>query len=1057
MSRLSLFVAFTLLLSATAVAGTTGKIAGYVKDARTGEGLPSVNVVIEGTSFGAATNIEGYYVILNIPPGRYRITASLVGYRGLTQTNVRVEIDQTTDLSFDLAEEAVTAEEVTVVAERPVVRRDVSASTVNIEAIEVQKLPVSAVTGVVSLQAGIEPGLVIRGGSADQTAWMVDGAMLRDARSYAPNTQLSLLAVQDVQVQTGGFAAEYGDLRSGVVNVVTREGGRSDYSISVQARYSPAQQKHFGPSIYDQNSYFIRPYVDDAVAWTGTENGAWDPWTQQQYPKFEGWNSFVEQFLKDSDPTNDLTPAAAQQVFLWEHRKQSAVSNPDWDIDVGFGGPVPFLEAAGNLRFYYSFRQEKEYLMLPLSVDSYNSNVNLVKLTSDIAGGMKLTASARWGKEYGVGSSRAGEPGLFRSPASIASQMNRVSYIDARIYATDYWGPSSIYNNAQDIKFTHTLSPSTFYEALLQRQYYAYNSNPGPLRDTSRVYRFGNSYFVDEAPFGFQPAPSTGIVGLRMGVGFSNSRDTSRVSTYTAKFDITSQLDKYNQIKSGFYVSYTDNDQNFGSVDIFLPSGRSLTRIRNFPIYGALYVQDKLEFELMVANIGLRVDYLDPNVAWYVYDEDPYNPAFSGNQSEFIDQLLPKDPVKPQVLVSPRLGVAFPISIDAKLFFNYGHMRQIPLPRDLFRLRRFSDNNQVINVADPREEIPRTIAYELGYEHSLFNEYLIRVAAYYKDETRYPLYVSYTSRDLSVDYSRYTSNGYQDKRGFEITLSKNRGNWVQGFINYTYDVITSGYFGLGQYYQSASDQRQYERTNIYQEKPIPQPYANMNIDFFTPGDFGPELAGLWPLGSWRVNLLGRYSAGPYITWVGGGSIPGVTNNLQWTDFWNFDMRISKAFEFSSFRLEVFADISNLFNTKYFSVGGYGFVETDGRDYNAYMKSLHLPEFSAELRQRIGYINIPGDDRPGEYRDFDVEFQPIVPVATFAELSLPANQQTRPFYYVADQKMYYQLVGGAWQQVPQDRLDQVLEDNAYIDMPNQQYFWFLNPRAIFWGIRFSLTL
>jgi hypothetical protein len=203
-------------------------------------------------------------------------------------------------------------------------------------------------------------------------------------------------------------------------------------------------------------------------------------------------------------------------------------------------------------------------------------------------------------------------------------------------------------------------------------------------------------------------------------------------------------------------------------------------------------------------------------------------------------------------------------------------------------------------------------------------------------------------------------------------------------------------------------------------------------------------------GRWQT---GRDSAGAPRTRGGGGTIPGVTNNVQWTDYWNVDARISKAFRFGSFNLELFADISNLFNIKYMSSGGYGFF--NGDDYNAYMKSLHLEDFPADLKQRIGYINIPGDDRPGDYRDFGVAFQPIVPVASFAELSNPQNQQARPFYYVADQKTYYQFVGGAWQQVEQGRLDQVLEDKAYIDMPNQEYFWFLNPRRIFWGIRFSL--
>ena len=90
-----------------------------------------------------------------------------------------------------------------------------------------------------------------------------------------------------------------------------------------------------------------------------------------------------------------------------------------------------------------------------------------------------------------------------------------------------------------------------------------------------------------------------------------------------------------------------------------------------------------------------------------------------------------------------------------------------------------------------------------------------------------------------MSYSRTEPNNYQDVRGFELTLTKNRGNWVQGFINYTYDVRTAGNFGFGTYYESPSLQRNYEAvtTSNYQEKPIPRPYANANIDLFTPSGF----------------------------------------------------------------------------------------------------------------------------------------------------------------------------------------------------------------------------
>ena len=295
----TLFSAALLFVTSIALAGTTGKIAGTVRDARSGEPLPSVNVVIEGTSVGSATKPDGYFAILNVAPGRYRVVATLVGYKPSTAMDVRVDIDQTTELDLRLTEETIAGEEVTIVATRPVVQRDVAASRANIEIADVEKLPVVSVTAAVGLQAGVQ-GLVIRGGAADETAFLVNGMMLRDERTNAPYSSISLLSVQDIQVQTGGFSAEYGNVRSGIINVITKEGGKSAYTFGAMVRGSNAQPKHFGPSIYDKNSYWIRPYLDPQVAWNGTSaiNPAtgqpyWDIYTQKQYPSFEGWNSLA--------------------------------------------------------------------------------------------------------------------------------------------------------------------------------------------------------------------------------------------------------------------------------------------------------------------------------------------------------------------------------------------------------------------------------------------------------------------------------------------------------------------------------------------------------------------------------------------------------------------------------------------------------------------------------------------------------------------------------------------------------------------------------------------
>ncbi|MDH7528831.1 MAG: carboxypeptidase-like regulatory domain-containing protein, partial [Ignavibacteria bacterium] len=151
---------FTLILL-TAIsnyifAGTTGKIAGRVTDARTGEGIPFANVIIEGTTLGAATNLEGYYTIINVPPGVYTLRASVVGYETKIVTNVRVNIDLTTRIDFELREKTVElGQEVVVTATRPLVQKDLTASTSVVGSDLISELPVTEVRDVLTLQAGV--------------------------------------------------------------------------------------------------------------------------------------------------------------------------------------------------------------------------------------------------------------------------------------------------------------------------------------------------------------------------------------------------------------------------------------------------------------------------------------------------------------------------------------------------------------------------------------------------------------------------------------------------------------------------------------------------------------------------------------------------------------------------------------------------------------------------------------------------------------------------------------------------------------------------------------
>jgi hypothetical protein len=1080
MKATNILSVLAFLFSATVLfAGTTGKITGVVTDAKTGEKLISANIVIEGTTMGAATNLDGYFVILNVSPGTYRLKASLLGFTSSTLVDVRVIIDQTTNVSIGLNESSLTTQEVIIVAQRPVVQKDVSSSQTNLNFKEFQNLPaVQTITNVMGLQAGIrinqETGdLVIRGGGGDQTAFMIDGNILRDERNNKSYLGISLSSIEDVQIQTGGFNAEYGNVRSGLVNVITKEGSPSRYTVSVISRYHAPIQKHFGPSPNDPNSYWMRPYLDPTVAFVGTgqnyDPGAWDKYTRDQYPYFEGWNSVARKTLLDNDPNNDLTPKAAQNLFLWQHRRVVDITKPDYDVDASFGGPVPYGEQVGNMRFFASYRRSNTEYLVPLNTDNFLEENLQLKVTSDIAKGMKLTVEGLRGTSYGTNDNNSGLEGVYTTPGTIASSLTNVSYIDARIFAPDYWAPTTIVRKMIGAKFTHLLSPHTFYEVSSNIFATSSSTNPGRARNLSRDYVFGNADSVDEGPYGFTPFPSFGVGGdFRMSVGFSNSRDTSKVTVSTSRFDLTSQIDRYNQLKAGAEFIYIDNNVNYGTVDVFLPNGRSTSVWHTFPKRAALYVQDKLEYEGMIANLGLRWDYSYAGGYWYTFN--PFSKAFTGDQSGGLDTLLQHAPTAKITNLSPRLGVSFPVTDNSKLYFNYGHFYSMPSPENLFLIRKYSDNQQVARIANPNNPLPRTVAYELGYEQNIYDQFLLHLAGYYKNISDESRLNEYTSKDGKVDYYVSTPALYEDIRGFEVSLTKNRGEWVTGFLNYTYEVTTSGGFGFVHIFESNSDNQNYQNniTNIqndlYQTKPVPRPFGRGNIDLYTPKDFGPKAGFLRPLGDWRLSLLGQYRAGSYFTWAGGGAtaVQGLQNNVEWKDYYNLDLRVSKMFSIGSASIEVFMDATNVLNIKTMNYGDYatatsasvyGFGFKDQNDFTAYMKSLHLP---SEIADKLQYGNIPGDDAPGDYRDFSIDFVPMVSVDKIASVQT-SNIVTKALYYDQSTGKYMRYANSQWAQADQGRVDQLLKDKAYIDMPNLSYFTFLNPRSIFWGVRLTFDL
>jgi len=994
-----LFLLFALVVTiliaqASIFSATVGKISGHIVDTETGESLAGVNVIIPGTDLGAATDEDGDYFIVNVPPGTYSVTASMIGYEKITKTEVEIYSGRTTNLDFELNSSAIEGATVTVTAEREIVPMDISSSRISASQEQIASVPnVSDLQGYMNLQPGIEGGS-IRGGSLDETQFMVDGLMVVDNKSNTPMMMVNLTAVQEVDIMTGGFNAEYGNIRSGLINVVTKEGSFNRYHGSADFRYSPVHQKHRGVSLYDRNNFYLRPYLDPAVCWVGTQNGSWDEATQEQYYPFIGWDAVAENI-------EGMTPAERRKLFIWRtladgadtlgQRIKKYGNKPDWNVDATFSGPLFESKYLGQLSFLASYRNNWDAFALPVSRDYYKDETSLLKLTSRISPSLKLRVDGIYQKINSVSQSGGGMDNYLTSGTDI---FNHIS--DRKLYWPSARLPFNVYRSMQGITLDNSLNSKTFYNVRLTHvQQKNFADGPAPVgsgapvtwRDTTRIRQFGN-HWVDEEPWNFWYL--SGRLETINDQDYSGegatTRDYSSVNTLNLKFDITSQANKYNQVKAGFEVNYDDLNIHYADSVLYSPNNGWAIKWQQQPYRAGAYVQDKLEFEGMIANFGLRLDYNDPNTDWFTVDR--YSKYFNiKDKSQFVEA-TPKEPAKGQLKISPRLGISHPISAKAKLYFNYGHFYSMPTSDAMYRIQyRPGTQLGVSSIGNPNADLPKTIAYELGLDYDI-NGILLHAAGYYKDVTDQTGWISYISRDHSVDYNTIDNSNYEDIRGFEVRLEKRWGRWISGWMNYDYMVQTSGYVGRQVYYQDEMEAMLYGLYNPYVEKPLARPRFQANILFNTPENFGPTLGAIKPLGEIQISLLASWKSGRYVTWDPLETYE-LQQNLQWKGKYNIDARFSKLLHLKGSRVRVYVDVKNLFDIKYMS--SLGFV--DGEDAKRYYESLHLPMYEGERYQEAGFV--AGNDKPGDVKS---------------------------------------------------------DKQPYINMPNRKFLTYLNPRSIFFGFR-----
>ena len=211
-SKILVFLACSIFIPVILFAADAGKIVGTVVDKETGDLLPGANVMIIGTSMGAATDIYGKFIVLNVPVGTYTLQGSFMGYNTVTIENIRVNADLTTTVDFQLTPTAIMGEAVTIVAEKPLVQTNATNVTRIQSFEEFKNIPARTVNAIIQLQPGVverDGNIYIRGGRREEIGYYLEGASTRDVLDGANRVTVIPDAVEEIQLQAGGYDAEF--------------------------------------------------------------------------------------------------------------------------------------------------------------------------------------------------------------------------------------------------------------------------------------------------------------------------------------------------------------------------------------------------------------------------------------------------------------------------------------------------------------------------------------------------------------------------------------------------------------------------------------------------------------------------------------------------------------------------------------------------------------------------------------------------------------------------------------------------------------------------------
>ncbi len=854
-------------------AGTTGKIAGVVKDAKTGDPLPGVNVIIEGTTMGAATDAEGYYFIINVPPGTYNIRAQMIGYRPEVRTNVLVRVDLTTEVNFQLEQTVVEVSEVVVEAERPLVQKDLTSGRAIVTAEQIKALPVETFTDVLKTKAGIVEGasgaIHIRGGRAGEVAYMIDGVPVDNPFWGGMALRVENSAIQELQVVSGTFNAEYGKAMSGLVNIVTKDGGREyhgEFSAYIGDRVS--NHKDIFANIDDLDPLNV---FNSELTLSGPIPGMGGKltfFTSARYYNDKGYlygkreHTPADVLYLDSLTVLNLamSPYGTKLNFLEPYTD----ANGNGQYDEG----EPFLDLNGDGRWNNGFSGDGKWVpMNPYRRWFWHS-----KLTYSLRPGTKLRYSLLYNRVFSK------------------------SYIHSFKYNPDGTPNRYSWGARHTLDLTHTLSPSTFFTLKLSQ--YDYN--------------FKSYLYEDWRDPRYLPNVLLNTPGHEFVAGGQVKTHTYRTSrTRVMRFDLTSQLNRVHQVKTGFefrshrltyHTYYVDIRSTYDYIPtIHTPeTSTSNNRYVREPYEGAFYVQDKIELQNLVVNVGVRFDYYNAN--WKIPADPRDKKLIPGNRTSPTDLKLVD--VKPKTQWSPRLGIAYPITDRGIIHFSYGHFFQMPGFAYLYSNPEF----EVISgrfrsiLGNPDLKPERTVQYEVGLQQQFGEDIGVELILFYKDINDL-LGLDYVELYSRGDYyMRYANVDYGHAKGITFSLEKRRTGLFSATLDYTYSIAEG----------NSSDplSRFYDMQTV---PPRESPRRALPLDWDQRHTLNATLSLTQP-GKWGVSLLARIGSGLPFTPEFQGMRLDVINSGRKPPRYNFDLHAYRDFRIAGkLRLTLFLKIYNLFD------------------------------------------------------------------------------------------------------------------------------------------------